>query len=228
MNPNMHIYRAAFFGLSRKFQAAMNVIAPDDKKLLENLRMSACGGACDQGRKPCPCPQACQISTEDELVSIVKTLLAVLCGLLALALVMIMSTPAHAAEAETTATIAAAADTGSTVAVVATGIGVEGNALLAHPVAFAAVAVAKLAAPRLTRDMEPETRRFALRSMTTFWGAAAVNNLALLAGAGCPPCLGVAAGVVLWVREGRREPEPITAPEADAVLALVDHPEAMP
>lgn len=224
--PNSHIYRAAFFGTARRFHAFMDAVAPDDKRLLQDLQMRACGGACQQGRKPCPCPQACQISSEEELVSIVKTILAVLCGLLALAL--IMSTPAHAAEAETTATIAAAADTGSTVAVVATGIGVEGNALLAHPVAFAAVAVAKLAAPRLTRDMEPETRRFALRSMTTFWGAAAVNNLALLAGAGCPPCLGVAAGVVLWVREGRREPEPITAPEADAVLALVDHPEAMP
>lgn len=134
-----------------------------------------------------------------------------------------------AADAETAATVAAGADTATTVIAVGSGIGAEGNALMAHPVAFAALSAGKLLAPRLTRGMEPEARRTVLRSWTALWGAAAVNNLAVLAGIGCPPCIGIAAGVALWVHEGnRRDPEPISAPESEAQLAMVGSPEVMP
>lgn len=137
-------------------------------------------------------------------------------------------TAAHAADGETAATIAAAADTGTTVAAIATGAGFEANAAMAHPAVFVAMSAVKIAGPRLTRGMEPKARATVLRSWTTLWGAAAVNNIAVLAGLGCPPCLGVAAGVALWIREGQRDPAPVVAPEADAQLALATTPEVMP
>lgn len=127
---------------------------------------------------------------------------------------------AFAADAETTATIAAGADTVSTIAAVGSGAAVEANGLVASPPVFLAVAAIKLAAPRLTRDMEPETRRATLRSMSTLWGGAAANNLAILAGVGCPVCVGVAVGAWLWIDSGK-QPEPVIAPESGAAVAMV-------
>jgi len=225
MSPNGHIYRAAFFGTSRKLQAVLERYHPSDDKILNGIK--ACSGPCEQGKKACPCPEACQIREADILAAF-HAIIAALLAMLAFALLMLWSEPTRAADGETAATIAAAADTGTTVAAIATGAGVEANAAMAHPVAFVALSAGKILAPRLTRGMEPETRATVLRSWTTVWGAAAVNNLAVLAGAGCPPCLGVAAGVALWIHGGKRDPEPITAPEADAQLAMAAAPEVMP
>lgn len=114
---------------------------------------------------------------------------------------------------ETSATVAAGADTASTVIAVGSGIGVESNVLIASPPVFLAVSAIKLAAPSMTRNMVPEDRDLALRSMTTVWGGAAANNLALIAGAGCPPCVGIAAGVWLWMSSKKDQP----MPQADVV-----------
>ncbi len=127
---------------------------------------------------------------------------------------------ANAADAETTATVAAGADTVTTVAAITTGAGFEANAVMANPVAFAALSAVKLAAPRLTRGMEPETRHTALRSMSTIWGGAAANNLAVIAGIGCPVCVGVAVGAWLWITSDKIT-EPVSAPEAGAAVAMV-------
>lgn len=141
---------------------------------------------------------------------------------LILAAMTVTMNAAHAADAETTATIAAGADTVSTVAAVGSGMAVESNGLIANPPVFLAVSALKIMAPRLTRDMEPENRRTTLRTMSTVWGGAAANNLAILAGVGCPLCVGVAVGVWLWVDSGKpATPEPVAAPEAGAALAMV-------
>lgn len=139
----------------------------------------------------------------------------------ALCILLMFAAPrAFAADAETTATIAAGADTVTTVAAITTGAGFEANAIMANPVAFAALSAVKLAAPRLTRGMEPETRRTALRSMSTIWGGAAANNLAVIAGIGCPVCVGVAVGAWLWITSDN-PPEPVSTPEAGAAVAMV-------
>lgn len=225
--------------------------------LRQDKPQAACCGECWQGRKACPSPAVCfglhrvpvltqrverrsaaDVADDRRVQRALFWLRAAramreafwwvaVFSIVAAAFTVTMK-HAKAADGETAATIAAAADTGTTVAAIATGAGVEANAAMAHPVAFVALSAGKILAPRLTRGMEPETRATVLRSWATVWGAAAVNNLAVLAGAGCPPCLGVAAGIALWIREGRRDPAPITAPEADAQLALAGSPEVMP
>lgn len=250
MNTHRIDFRDTDVGYVHTAQPAQGpVLRPDSAPA--DRPAAACCGDCAQGRKVCPSPMVCMGLHRVELangqtrsaaetwhrrdVQQAAKLVRRKRSLPWVAAVMLVSivgactmAKARAADGETAATIAAGADTASTVAVVATGAGVEANALMAHPAVFAVASIAKLAAPRLTRDMQPEQRRTVLRGMTTFWGAAAVNNLAILAGAGCPPCLGVAAGVALWIREGRRDPAPITAPEADAQLALAPVAEVMP
>lgn len=205
-----------------------------------------CCGDCGQGRKACPSPMVCLglhrvelangqtrtadaihradvqqagrlLRLKDRLGDAVYWIAAAACIAL-----MFAAPRVFAADAETTATIAAGADTVSTVAAVGSGMAVESNALMASPPVFLAVSALKIAAPRLTRDMEPETRRATLRTMSTVWGGAAANNLAILAGVGCPLCVGVAVGVWLWVDSGKpAATEPATAPEAGAALAMV-------
>lgn len=120
---------------------------------------------------------------------------------------------AHAADAETTATIAAGTDTVSTAAVVATGAGIEGNALMANPPVFLVASGLKLAAPRLTRDMPHEQRKPILQWMAGLWTFGGANNIVILLGhaagtamtgglAAVPVIIGLIAGRHQYVKAG--------------------------
>ena len=40
-----------------------------------------CTGPCDQGRKPCPAPDACELRNDDDLEMLGRIVLAIICAL---------------------------------------------------------------------------------------------------------------------------------------------------
>lgn len=48
-----------------------------------------CSGPCDQGRKPCPAPDACELRNDDDLELLGRIVLAII-GALATALVALL------------------------------------------------------------------------------------------------------------------------------------------
>jgi hypothetical protein len=98
------------------------------------------------------------------------------------------------------AAIAAVAD-GLTTSLAISAGAVEANPLLsASPVGILAVTAMKFGVTRYAQTLPEEEKRTVLKSTTSFWGGAAVNNLLVAVAAPTPLALvaGVVAGVLAW------------------------------
>ena len=115
-----------------------------------------------------------------------------------------------------TAKEAAVLDTVTTAAVLGTGTGIEAN-----PVGFAASTLFKVFILNYVVDWleDPYERESIKRAAATIWTAAAVNNLAILAGVATPASIpfGLAAGYVVYVNTPVPEPTYISKPVVGAV-----------
>jgi hypothetical protein len=91
---------------------------------------------------------------------------------------------------------AAVLDTATTIAVLSTGAGHEAN-----PVGFVAATLSKVLILSNIDRFKPQTQEYLNRATATIWTAAAVNNLAILAGVASPASIpfGLAAGYVVYV-----------------------------
>jgi hypothetical protein len=102
--------------------------------------------------------------------------------------------------------IAAAADGATTLLAIGNGF-VEGNGLMpGEPVGIVLATGLKIAAPSLTRNMQPAEKKLTLQAMTGGWTFAPAWNLCLLTGVGYPVCLAIAAtsGTYAFHKEGKR------------------------
>lgn len=142
-------------------------------------------------------------------------------------------------DAERNVQATALADGATTAIAIGTGAGVEANALLSgSPIGIVGITVAKVAVPTLTRGMPPEQRKPVLQVVAAVWGAVTswngVGMILVKTGSYAvvwPAAAAVAAGVYMYRKTGRdfdRDTAPITAPEADARLAMAGSPEVMP
>jgi hypothetical protein len=95
-----------------------------------------------------------------------------------------------------TAKEAAILDTVTTAAVLGTGTGFESN-----PVGFMGATLLKVMLLDNLHRFEPDTQDYIKRATATIWTAAAVNNIAVLAGVATPASLPftLAAGYVVYV-----------------------------
>jgi hypothetical protein len=91
---------------------------------------------------------------------------------------------------------AAVLDTATTIAVLSTGAGHEAN-----PVGFVGVTLAKVLILSNIDRFKPQTQEYLNRVTATIWTAAAVNNLAILAGVASPASIpfALSAGYVVYV-----------------------------
>jgi hypothetical protein len=98
---------------------------------------------------------------------------------------------------------AAVLDTVTTVVVLDRGLGYEAN-----PVGFIGATLLKVLILSNLHRFEPETQDYIKRATATLWTAAAVNNLAMLAGVATPASIpfGLAAGYVVYVNTPVSEP----------------------
>lgn len=173
------------------------------------------------------------VQQASRLLSAANIIRAIMAWLATLALIMmtfafagyLMARDAHAADAETTATIAAGADTVSTVVAVGSGAAVESNGLIADPGLFVVASAAKIAAPRFTRDMAPEDRKTALQWMAGIWSTAAGNNVvvtvaAKVFGTAISAPVSLAIGSVYGVYQYIKAGEQCDQEEAERVAKL--------
>jgi hypothetical protein len=115
-----------------------------------------------------------------------------------------------------TAKQAAVLDTVTTAVVLDRGLGIEAN-----PVGFAAVTLFKVFILNYVVDWleDPYERESIKRATATIWTAAAVNNLAVLAGVATPASLPftLAAGYVVYINTPVPEPTYISKPVVGAM-----------
>jgi len=115
-----------------------------------------------------------------------------------------------------TAKQAAVLDTVTTAVVLDRGLGIEAN-----PVGFAAVTLFKVFILNYVVDWleDPYERESIKRAAATIWTAAAVNNLAVLAGVATPASLPftLAAGYVVYINTPVPEPTYISKPVVGAM-----------
>jgi len=115
-----------------------------------------------------------------------------------------------------TANQAAVLDTVTTAVVLDRGVGIEAN-----PVGFAAATLFKVFILNYVVDWleDPYERESIKRAAATIWTAAAVNNLAILAGVATPASIpfSLAAGYVVYVNTPVPEPTYVNKPVVGAV-----------